>query len=50
MEKVILCRNGDKTSLKERFVSVAGYNTRYLDDGDSDETLVLIHDLGASAE
>jgi len=50
MEKVILCRNCEQTSLKERFVSVAGYNTRYLDDGDSDETLVLIHGLGASAE
>ncbi|TLX92171.1 MAG: alpha/beta hydrolase, partial [Thaumarchaeota archaeon] len=50
MEKVILCRNGDKTSLKERFVSVAGYNTRYLDEGDSGEALVLIHGLGASAE
>jgi 2-hydroxy-6-oxonona-2,4-dienedioate hydrolase len=50
MEKVILPRNCEQTSLEERFVKVAGYNTRYLEDGDSDETLVLIHGLGASAE
>ena len=49
-EKVILPRNYEQISLEEQFVSVGGYNTRYLDYGNSNETLVLIHGLGASAE
>ena len=36
--------------MTERFVSVEENNIRYLDFGDSDKTLVLIHGLGASAE
>ena len=36
--------------MEEKFVSVGGYKTRYLDYGNSNETLVFIHGLGASAE
>jgi 2-hydroxy-6-oxonona-2,4-dienedioate hydrolase len=39
-----------QTFLNERFVSVDGYRIRYLYGGNSKQTLVLIHGLGASAE
>ena len=34
----------------EHFVTVGGHKARYLEYGKSDQTLVLIHGLGASAE
>ncbi len=36
--------------MKENFVQIDGNNIRYLESGDSEQTLVLIHGLGASAE
>ena len=36
--------------MEEHFVSIGGNKTRYLESGNSDETLLLIHGLGASAE
>jgi pimeloyl-ACP methyl ester carboxylesterase len=36
--------------MKEKFLQVDGSKIRYLESGDSKETLVLIHGLGASAE
>lgn len=36
--------------MSEHFVSVGSNRVRYLESGDSDETILLIHGLGASAE
>ena len=36
--------------MQEKFVSIDGNKVRYLESGDSSETLVLVHGLGASAE
>ena len=36
--------------MKENFIKVEGNNIRYLESGDSENILVLIHGLGASAE
>lgn len=36
--------------MKENFIDVDGHKIRYLESGNSKETLVLIHGLGASAE
>ncbi len=36
--------------MKEKFVTIDGHKIRYLESGSSDDTLVLIHGLGASAE
>jgi len=36
--------------LTEKFVNIDGNKIRYLEVGTSNETLVLIHGLGASAE
>jgi 2-hydroxy-6-oxonona-2,4-dienedioate hydrolase len=43
-------RDASQGLLDERFVSVDGYRTRYLCGGNSKQTLVLLHGLGASAE
>jgi pimeloyl-ACP methyl ester carboxylesterase len=40
----------DAKIVKEKFLQVDGSKIRYLESGDSKETLVLIHGLGASAE
>ena len=34
----------------EHFVSIEGNKVRYLECGNADETILLIHGLGASAE
>ena len=39
-----------RIEMTEKFVSVGEYEIRYLDFGNSEKTLVLIHGLGASAE
>ena len=36
--------------VEEKFLQINGYKIRYLESGDSKNTLVLIHGLGASAE
>ena len=36
--------------MDEKFIQVDGHNIRYLESGTSDDTMVLIHGLGASAE
>ena len=36
--------------MDEKFIQIDGNKIRYLESGDSDKTLVLIHGLGASAE
>ena len=36
--------------MEEKFLQVDGNKIRYLESGDSENTLVLIHGLGASAE
>ena len=36
--------------MNEKFVNIAGNKIRYLESGDGDENIVLIHGLGASAE
>ena len=36
--------------VEEKFLQIDGYKIRYIDSGDSKNTLVLIHGLGASAE
>ena len=40
----------DAKMVYEKFLQVNGHKIRYLESGDSDKTLVLIHGLGASAE
>ena len=40
----------DAKMVDEKFLKVNGNKIRYLESGDSDKTLVLIHGLGASAE
>ena len=36
--------------MKEKFISINGNNIRYLESGESEKTIVLLHGLGASAE
>ncbi len=36
--------------VQEKFIDIGGHKIRYLESGNSDKTLVLIHGLGASAE
>ena len=36
--------------MKEKFISINGNNIRYLESGESEKTIVLVHGLGASAE
>jgi 2-hydroxy-6-oxonona-2,4-dienedioate hydrolase len=36
--------------MQEKFIDIDGHKIRYLESGNSDKTLVLIHGLGASAE
>jgi len=36
--------------MQEKFINVDGNKIRYLESGNSDETIVLVHGLGASAE
>ncbi len=36
--------------MEEKFISIDGNKIRYLESGDSDKTIVLLHGLGASAE
>ena len=36
--------------MQEKFVNVDGNKIRYLESGNSKETIVLVHGLGASAE
>ena len=50
LTKTYLVRILDAKIMKEKFLQVDGSKIRYLEFGDSKETLVLIHGLGASAE
>jgi len=50
LTKTYLVRIIDAKIVKEKFLQVDGSKIRYLESGDSKETLVLIHGLGASAE
>jgi len=36
--------------MQEKFITIDGNKIRYLESGDSEESIVLIHGLGASAE
>ena len=36
--------------MEEKFININGYKIRYLESGDADKTIVLLHGLGASAE
>lgn len=36
--------------MKEKFITINGNNIRYLESGNSEKTIVLVHGLGASAE
>ncbi len=36
--------------MQEKFVNVDGNKIRYLESGDSQDTIVLVHGLGASAD
>ncbi|MGI0073428.1 MAG: alpha/beta fold hydrolase [Nitrosotalea sp.] len=36
--------------MDEKYVTVNGYKTRYLEEGNSDKNLILLHGLGGSAE
>lgn len=36
--------------MQTKFAEIWGYNIRYLEDGQSDKTIILIHGLGGSAE
>ena len=36
--------------MKEKFISINGNNIRYLESGESEKTIVLVHGIGASAE
>ncbi|RMW35228.1 MAG: alpha/beta hydrolase [Nitrosopumilus sp.] len=40
----------DAKMVNEKFLQIDGHKIRYLESGNSDKTLVLIHGLGASAE
>ena len=50
LTKTYLVRIIDAKIMKEKFLQVDGSKIRYLESGDSKETLVLLHGLGASAE
>jgi len=50
LTKTYLVRIIDAKTVKEKFLQVDESNIRYLESGDSKETLVLLHGLGASAE
>ena len=50
LTKTYLVRIIDAKMVKEKFLQVDGSKIRYLESGDSKETLVLLHGLGASAE
>jgi pimeloyl-ACP methyl ester carboxylesterase len=36
--------------MDEKYITVNGYKTRYLESGNSDKNLVLLHGLGGSAD
>ena len=40
----------DDKIVEEKFLQINGHKIRYLESGDSEKTLVLVHGLGASAE
>ncbi len=50
LTKTYLVRIIDAKIMKEKFLQVDESKIRYLESGDSKETIVLIHGLGASAE
>lgn len=49
-EKIYLASFSDAILMGEHFVSIDGNKVRYLESGNSDNVLLLIHGLGASAE
>ena len=49
-DKIYLPKLKDAKLLEEKFVSIDGNKVRYLEAGNSNTFLVLIHGLGASAE
>ena len=50
LTKTYLLITNDAKMVHEKFLQIDGHKIRYLESGDSDKTLVLIHGLGASAE
>ena len=50
LTKTYLLITIDAKMVHEKFLQVDGHKIRYLESGNSDKTLVLIHGLGASAE
>ena len=50
LTKTYLVRIIDAKMVEEKFLQVDGNKIRYLESGDSKQTLVLVHGLGASAE
>lgn len=50
MTKTYLVSTIDAKIVEEKFLQIDGNKIRYLESGDSKQTLVLVHGLGASAE
>lgn len=48
--KTYLTISRSNSSMKENYVSVDGYNIRYLQDGHSENVIILLHGLGGMAE
>ena len=48
-KKYFTSRYADKT-MEEKSISIDGNSIRFLEEGDSNQVLLLIHGLGASAE
>ena len=48
--KTYLVKKVDAKILEEKFLQIDGNKIRYLESGNSEKILVLIHGLGASAE